>query len=210
MSLFCHYYGLTAYEEAFEEQLNQVQVCLNQKDLMTHLSPKARLLGFEHPKVITRGRRSVEMWLPPHLKDVTQIITDRGGELALHQPGQLIIYPIFNLRNAQVTVKNWIQLLHEVSQRTLLELGVQTYQKNEAPGLWTDKGKIMFIGIRINQGVSYHGLAINIKNDLSDYQGFNACGNPSIAVDQVGGSISLKDVFDLWCEFFKKRQEFNT
>lgn len=166
------------------------------------------ILGLEHPPVVTLGRRGqrnldIVSDLPPHW---TVVSVDRGGQGTLHSPGQLVIYPVIPLSLRKWTPHSWVQFLQSTTARVLLGLGVQT-QVCEGAGLVTDSGKVLFMGLRIREGVSTHGLALNVCNDLSYFQLIRSCGQTDAKVDSLemrGVSWGTNKIFDLWTLEFQK------
>ncbi len=165
--------GLTPYSKALDQQAQAWQQVHN-KEL------SGVILGCEHPAVITLGRsaqRDSELKLQATDFEVYQI--DRGGQATLHNPGQLVIYPIISLNDYNLRIKDFIFLLEQVSINTLSELGVESFRKENSPGLYTENGKIVFIGIRIDQKITRHGISINVKNNLWDFDKIRICGHDS-------------------------------
>lgn len=189
-----HYYGLFPYAEALQEQDKCYQSILD-------LKSAGHLIGCEHPAVVTAGKR---------FKDPQKVIDapfpvfriERGGELALHTPGQLVIYPIVNFKQLGLSTRDWVVFLQTVTQQTLAELGLST-QPGAAAGLWSPEGKVMFMGLRIKGGVSLHGLAINVHNDLSYYDQFVACGVHQARVSRLPTVLTLEQVFSCWVKHFR-------
>lgn len=172
-------------------------------------NPKQIYLGgFEHDNCVTLGRRlkARNLQLPADLSHWPIFHTERGGEAAIHQPGQLVIYPLASLKFLNLGVKAWSELLLKVSQRVLQSLGKKTELKlnplAKEVGLYSAQGKLVFLGLSLKAGISTHGIAINVRNDLSLYKNFIACGNGSLAVDQLGDLIPLETLFSLWVQEF--------
>jgi len=164
------------------------------------------LLGFESEPVITlglRGRDGADLVLN---RDVLtergfQILSvDRGGQATLHNPGQLVIFPVCDVR--RFGARGWIELLSQVTVETLRAFGVESAWRADCPGVYTSRGKIMSCGVRIRQGMSTHGIAINVCNDLNAFALIRACGVSGAAVDSIGEGFSPSAVFTRWCETF--------
>jgi lipoate-protein ligase B len=161
------------------------------------------LLAGEFFKVVTVGVRSnPDHILSPEIKSVR---TDRGGATTLHSPGQLIIYPVVNLKKNKVGVKQFITDILEISRLTLLHFGVQTRVDLNQVGLWTDSGKIGFCGIRIKNGITQHGIALNLNNDLKLFEQITSCGLKSGQYDKLENhnQVSVKEFLNVWCEIAK-------
>lgn len=165
----------------------------------------SRVFGLEHPHVITLGRRSK---LDPVVPQGPVVWTERGGEATLHSEGQLVIYPLMKLR-PRFEVRTWVDLLLEVTRLSLLEVGIES-RVGEQSGLWTKNGKIAFLGIRVKNGVSLHGLSINVRNDLALFNAIKACGIRGAALDSValnGLELSPHDLYRVWMKHFSSQIE---
>ena len=139
------------------------------------------LLLLEHDHVYTRGRLSREEHLLASEAElacagVAIHETDRGGQITYHGPGQLIGYPIVNLRGLGWGPLQYVRALEQVIVETLSDLGVQAHTEEGLTGVWTTQGKIAAIGVKISQGVAFHGFAINVNTDLSYYRHIVPCG----------------------------------
>ena len=132
----------------------------------------------EHYLIATQGVRA-------HTSDVldpsiASINTDRGGQTTLHLPGQLLIYPLFSLKTLQITPSRWVLLLQQVILNYLHEHHIDAYLKDGAPGIYTNLGKIASIGLRISNGWSYHGIALNLICPLKPYASIISCGQADL------------------------------
>ena len=135
----------------------------------------------EHEPVYTTGRRGVDNRTQPDL-GAPLIATDRGGETTFHGPGQLMLYPVINLRTRGISPRAYVALLEDACMSLLLDHGVQSERKCGLPGVWTEEGKIAALGLRISHGVAYHGMALNVSVDLSWFRRINPCGTGQAAV----------------------------
>ncbi len=173
----------------------------------------ARILGLEHASVITLGKRgdlerdlrATRETLSDQKIDVQRI--DRGGEATLHSPGQLVVYPLVPLLSWDLGVREFVAGLTLVTQKTLGTFGIRSFDKSETePGLYTDQGKIAFFGIRVERGVTSHGLAINVRNDLSLFHNIVSCGIRDEHFDsfsQQNINASPLEVFERWSQEFR-------
>ncbi len=161
------------------------------------------LLAGEFFKVVTVGVRSN----PDHIlnSEIMSVKTDRGGATTLHSPGQLIIYPVVNLKKNKVGAKQFITDILEISRLTLLHYGVQTRVDLSQVGLWTESGKIGFCGIRIKNGITQHGIAINLNNDLKLFEQITSCGLTSGQFDKLEHykKVSVTEFLNVWIEIAK-------
>ena len=146
------------------------------------------------------------LWSEDTLKqnNVSKIKIRRGGEATLHSPGQLVIYPVVSLPLLGLKVRDFIVALEEITQKMLKELGVMTQREGKYAGLYTEKGKLCFFGIHISEGVSQHGLSINVDNDLKLFNSIKSCGEKDRKHDSLSFyshlSINKKELFFKWCD----------
>jgi len=165
--------GTVDYLEARELQLTLLE------KVHGGAEPNTMLL-LEHPHVYTKGRLSkqTDVLLPEEklaAKGIPVYETDRGGQVTYHGPGQLVVYPIINLREWGGPVK-YVRALEQVVIATLAEMGITANCESGNTGVWTDQGKIAAIGVKISRGIAFHGLALNVNTDLSLYQNIIPCG----------------------------------
>lgn len=176
--------GRMGYAEMLLRQINAVRNVQAQQ-------PEV-ILGCEHPAVITLGIRSKkEIDLLATTEELAQqkikvVEVDRGGEATLHNEGQLVIYPILDLKHRHLSVRTYVEILQKTTQDWLKSLFhiTSSYGQGE-PGVFTDHGKIAFIGVRILNGITYHGIAINLCNDLRPFATIRPCGMTNPKLDTV-------------------------
>lgn len=176
------------------------------------------LLGFESRPVVTLGKSLAESSgaLAPSLASWPLIQTDRGGQFTLHSPGQLLVYPLVPLQllwpesSTGSRVRDWICLLLQSTKAYLQSLNISA-QTQASPGLFVGEHKICFLGLRIQKGISRHGISINICNDLSAFKNIIPCGVQGQKVTSISelnpklASLSLEDHFQLWVRAFRDR-----
>lgn len=196
-----HWLGLISYHEALVEQQRSFQIAFQTKSGM--------LLGLEHKPVITLGRRieKIENALPNDNQSLNSLLsffevvhTDRGGEATMHTPGQLVVYPVFPIRDWGVGVREFVNILELIIIETLRHFNIESFRLEGRPGVFTKKGKIAFIGIRVRDGVIQHGLSINISNDLKLFQLIKPCGCETQEMDSLGfysNNASPQSVFEI-------------
>ncbi|MFK8138564.1 MAG: lipoyl(octanoyl) transferase LipB [Bdellovibrionales bacterium] len=178
-----------SFEESENLQLNYME------DVKKDLS-RWFLLSVEYQPLITLGRRlsqspELEKWkIPKH--DV--VFTDRGGEATIHNPGQLVIYPIFHLPSYGFTVKSYVHQLEACLISLLESYGISGHRVCQRPGIFTDRGKIASIGIRVQRGISKHGLSLNVCNDLKNFKKISCCGVEQSTVDSMENYVSSLDL----------------
>ena len=129
----------------------------------------------EHPPVFTMGlNASDEHLLAPGDIPVVQI--DRGGQVTFHGPGQLMVYPLIDLRRSNIGVRPLVTALEESVVDLAAAHGIQAVAKPKAPGVYVDDDKLASIGLRIRRGSSFHGMALNVDIDLEPFSRINPCG----------------------------------
>lgn len=140
-----------------------------------------QLLIVEHPHVITMGRNGHDenLLCAPELLDRAGIEfqrTDRGGDVTYHGPGQIVGYPILDLREWKRDVMAYVRSLEQVLIDALAEFGIAAGREAGATGVWTEQGKIAAIGVHISRWVTSHGFALNVDTDLSYFRYIVPCG----------------------------------
>lgn len=154
-----------------------------------------QLLLLEHPAVLTLGRNSD----PAHVlatdeeleqRGIEVVRVERGGEVTYHGPGQLVAYPIIALHERGLLVRPFVRALERALVETCAALGVPAARREGHPGCWCDADgprprKIGALGLRVERGVSYHGIALNIRPDLRDFDLIDPCGMPGVASTSI-------------------------
>ena len=137
------------------------------------------ILGLEHPAVITLGKRGGIVRNQHNNIPIVQ--TQRGGLATAHEPGQLVVYPIINIQKRNIPLRRWVEGLEDI---ILSFLGEHTLHGRRAihPGIWIDHQKIASIGLQIINGISTHGLAINIQNSLDIFSTIEVCGQKQLSM----------------------------
>ena len=138
----------------------------------------------EHPPVYTLGLNGKT----EHLLVSTTIPvvnTDRGGQITYHGPGQLVIYPLINLKRLGWGPRHWVTVLEQAVIHTLRQYGITAYAQSKAPGVYVEEKKIASLGLRIKSGFSYHGLSVNNAMNLAPFGDINPCGYSGLAVTQL-------------------------
>lgn len=143
----------------------------------------------EHPPVFTLGlNASREHLLHPGEIPVVQI--DRGGQVTYHGPGQLLVYPLIDLRRHPLGVRELVMALENAVIDYVAELGVGATGSREAPGVYVGGAKLASVGLRIRRGASYHGLALNVVLDLEPFERINVCGHRGLAVTRLADHVA--------------------
>ncbi|HKS17449.1 MAG TPA: lipoyl(octanoyl) transferase LipB [Planctomycetota bacterium] len=159
--------GRVAFDEAWDRQRQLADEVRGGAD--------AALLLVEHPPVFTLGKNADETnLLNPGNIPVRRI--DRGGDVTWHGPGQLVAYPILSLRERRLGVRGHVEALERAIVAAAADFGVTAAPKTGCVGVWTAKGKLASIGIRVASGVTQHGAALNVDPDLASFALINPCG----------------------------------
>lgn len=138
----------------------------------------------EHPPVFTQGQAGkAEHLLFPGEIPVVQ--TDRGGQVTYHGPGQLVAYPLLDLKRLKIGVRDLVTHIEETIIATLAHYQIASAAKPDAPGVYVDGKKIASLGLRVRRGCSFHGLAVNVAMDLSPFLQINPCGYEGLAMTQI-------------------------
>ena len=172
----------------------------------------ALLLLLQHSHVYTLGRRGNEtdILVPAEvLRELDADVhhTDRGGEVTYHGPGQLVGYPILDLRAAGLGPLAYVRALERVIISTLAELGIRATAEDRPTGVWVDDAKIAAIGVRVSRGVTMHGFALNVNPDLSYFNHIVPCGMPNASVTSIaeqGFGLDVSDVSNILIAHFAR------
>jgi len=175
--------GICPYDKAYSIQKETLEERVNNKrgDVLFLL---------EHPSTITIGKSGhIENVVVSKEKlrenNIKLYFIDRGGDVTYHGPGQLIGYPIIDLEAANLNFHEFIFNIEEVLIETLQELNITSYRKENYRGVWTDKGKIASIGLRIIKTVSMHGFALNVNPYLNCINYIIPCGLTNVRMTSV-------------------------
>lgn len=150
----------------------------------------------QHPPVYTQGLAGK----PEHLltKPAIPVVkTDRGGQITYHGPGQIVVYVLFDLKRKGIGVKELVKRIEQSLIDVLQSYGIAAQRKLGAPGVYVKGAKIAALGLRVKNGCSYHGLALNVAMDLTPYGAINPCGYAGMEVTDLatlGVRVSINDV----------------
>ena len=174
----------------------------------------------EHDPVYTQGQAGKAEHIL-HRSNIPIVKSDRGGQITYHGPGQLILYPLINLRRRHLGVRDIVTLLEELVVQWLADHNVTAYAKADAPGVYVkvagSDAKIASLGLRIRRGCSFHGVAININMDLAPFQNINPCGYEGMAMTQLSHHLGdaipsqqqiIQELVALFCEKNSGKQTF--
>jgi len=189
----CRWLGCVEYASGWELQ-NQLaaQIAAGQRGPV--------LLLLEHPHTYTLGRQGHAehlLWDADQLRQQGAAVhwVDRGGDITYHGPGQLVAYPLLDLRRLGIGVRELVCRIETATIDALAQWGVKAHRVDGAPGIYVEGAKVMALGLRVRRGCSFHGLAFNVAMDLSPYVRINPCGYQGLAVTQLldlGGPDTLE------------------
>jgi lipoate-protein ligase B len=198
-------WGLIGYADAYQRQRDLALKVL--EGLPDHL-----VLG-EHLPVLTLGRMTNPESLLYQRHDIEErgveiINVDRGGDVTLHAPGQLIVYPVFNLNKHGKDLKLYMEKLEELAVDLLRNFGILAISVSGKRGVFVGEDKIISIGVGVRKWVTYHGLGINVNTDLSLFNLIKPCGlNVRMTSMQklTGHSVPIEAVKEKVIELFQKK-----
>lgn len=188
MSAIIRTLGLQAYEPVWRDMQRFTQVRDN--------GTNDEIWVLEHLPVYTLGLNGkTEHLLQPG--GIPVIHTDRGGQVTYHGPGQLIVYPLVDIKRLNLGIRRLVTLLEQSMVTALAQFNISAYAEPEAPGVYVASKKIGSIGIRIKNNASYHGISLNNQMDLTPFNHINTCGFKDLQVTQLadfGISVSNEDL----------------
>jgi lipoyl(octanoyl) transferase len=169
------------------------------------------LLLLEHPPVYTRGRRSGAHDLPfpesfYRAKGIDVADTDRGGKLTYHGPGQLVGYPIMEIHD----IGDYLRTMEGAIVAALAEQGIEARSRHDEgidyTGVWVHERKIASIGVHVSRGITTHGFAVNVENDLDPFSWVVACGLPEVQMTSIAAELGAADAPGVAC--FRKEMAY--
>ena len=166
--------------ETYEPLWRRMQSFTNERDDGT----TDELWFTEHPPVFTLGVNAArEHLLAPGDIPVVQI--DRGGQVTYHGPGQLMVYPLIDLRRRGLGVRDLVTALEQSVVDLLADASIEARARKEAPGVYVGDVKVASVGLRIRRGCSFHGMALNVAVDLEPFSRINPCGFANLEVTDL-------------------------
>ena len=196
-SWLCADLALTDYQKVRELQLRLV-TARERRSIVPDI-----LLLMEHEPVFTLGRRGgrenlmvSELFLEEARIPIVHV--ERGGNITFHGPGQLVGYPILDLRAAKLTVTGYVEKLEEIMIRTAAHWGVHATRNRLNHGIWVEGRKLGSLGIAIRRGITFHGFALNVNVSLEPFGWINPCGLQGVKMtsleQQIARKVSMKEV----------------
>lgn len=158
--------------------------------------------ALEHPPTITLGRRATVQDLIASdtelgERGVACHAIERGGQATYHAPGQLVLYPIVHLGDRGLGVRSFVWGLEEIMLGICAAVGISATRDARGHGVWTERGKLGAVGIRVREGISTHGLALNVDLDLAGYELIAPCGVPGLPVTSLraeGADVDVRTI----------------
>ncbi len=200
--------GIIDYKEAWDYQETKLEEIVKQRENYPNL--KQNLLIFcEHPHVYTLGKSGAENNLlinDDFLSKINAIYykTNRGGDITYHGPGQLVVYPLFDLKEMKLGIRDYVNKIEEVIIQTLMNYNINAERLDGATGVWLDSKmpgkarKICAIGVRVSRFVTMHGLAFNINTNLDYFNYINPCGFVDKGVTslskEIGNEVKMNEL----------------
>ena len=191
------------------QRLNYNDTLKIQQDLQQQVAINRvndHLIFVEHDHVYTLGKNANSNNI---LNDKCNVVkTNRGGDVTYHGPGQIVIYPIFNLKKKNIGVKTYVKKIEEVIKLTLADFKIDSHVPYKETGVWTKNKKIASIGIHVSRGITMHGLAINVSTDLSFFDHIVSCGIEGVEMTSIekelGKKIPMNDIKTTVTKYFNQ------
>lgn len=183
------------------------------KDFTSSRSDKTadELWLLQHPPVYTQGQAGKpEHLLNPNLIPVVQ--SDRGGQVTYHGPGQLIAYVLMDIQRRKLGIRSLVIQLEQIIINVLANFQIKGTIRCGAPGVYVDEKKIASIGLRVKNGRTYHGIALNVAMDLMPFTDINPCGFAKLKMTQISDyapDVTIETVSELLADCFITRLESN-
>jgi lipoyl(octanoyl) transferase len=154
------------------------------------------LVLVEHDHVYTLGKNANSNNVLNSSCETIQ--TQRGGDVTYHGPGQLVAYPIINLKKNKIGVKTYVEMIEKLISNILFDYGLKPHVPIKETGVWIEDRKIASIGIHVSRGITMHGLAINVNTDLSYFDNIISCGIEGVKMTsldkELGKKIRMNDI----------------
>jgi len=177
------------------------EIALKQQETLRQLRAEGRIpdvvLLLQHPHVYTVGRFRGEEDIIVLPENIPVLRTNRGGSITYHGPGQLVGYPILDLRANGLSVREYIWKLEEVIIRLLFGFGIEAERKDKCPGgVWAGDRKICSVGINVSRHITTHGFALNVNNDLKYFDHIRPCGMKGVSMTSMAELLGRPVPFD--------------
>ncbi len=161
----------------------------------------------EHFPVYTKGKTTDESHIPYEIKEVPVIDIERGGSITFHGEGQIVVYPVLSLnKKRKISVKNYVKTLEEIMIQTLTDFEIDSFREEKRRGVFTEKGKIGFVGVKISRFTTMHGFSLNVNVDKRYFEKIIPCGikdKPVCSMEDFIKNIKVEDVKPVLIEKIK-------
>lgn len=176
MSIQVRHLGVQPYDAVYQDMLSYTEA----RDANT----ADQIWLLQHPPVFTQGQagKAEHVLLPG---DIPVVQTDRGGQVTYHGPGQLVAYLLIDIKRLGMGPRQLVSLIEQAIVNTLSQWHIDAAPRADAPGVYVAERKIASLGLRIKQGRSFHGLALNVDMDLQPFQRINPCGYAGMEMTQM-------------------------
>lgn len=207
MDIIVEDWGTIDYTTAYQRQRKLVDAVIG--------GESSRLVFCEHPAVLTLGRLFKQdslLYTKEEIaaRGVSIEAVDRGGDITLHAPGQLVIYPILDLKHLDYNLKTYLEKLEQVAVDLLKDFGILAISIPGKRGVFVKADKITSIGIGVRKWVSYHGVGLNVNTDLSLFSLIKPCGLDVYMTSMaklLGRPVDMMEVKSKWIEIFSNTFE---
>ncbi len=183
--------GTVPYEKALEYQENLLARRIGEEI-------QDSLILLEHPPTITTGRKGNtenllvrEEYLKKH--GISFVHASRGGDITFHGPGQIVGYPILNLKDHGMDIRKHLRMIEEMIIRTLRDFDIEGRRIDGVTGVWVKRSKIASIGIAIRKWVTYHGFALNVSTNLDYFELILSCGITDVRITSIGSWLGNEE-----------------
>ena len=184
-------WGVLGYSDAHQRQLDRVEERKRDEVLDA-------IITVSHPHVITVGRRKNSADNVLASGDVPVVTVERGGDVTYHGPGQLVCYPIVELREGERDLHALLRNLEEAMIETCAHFGLKVGRESGKTGVWIDGRKLASIGVACRRWVTFHGIALNVETNLQYFQRINPCGFDSVVMtsmkEELGHDVEISAV----------------
>ena len=181
-------FGVKEYGEVFSKMRQFTQ----ERDAQS----KDEFWCLQHFPVFTLGANANQQHILKHT-DIPVVQSDRGGQVTYHGPGQLVVYMMIDLKRKSMGVKHLVEKIEQSVVSLLKSYNIDSVARADAHGVYVENAKIASLGLRVHQGCSYHGLALNVDMDLSPFTMINPCGYEGLEVTQMADHIELEDTNEI-------------
>ena len=190
------WYGINMGTAEYTEVLNLQRTLV---ETVSRGSCSGVVLMVEHPPVFTLGQRGgmENLLVSPAFLDsagIPVIQVERGGNITYHGPGQLVVYPVIDLKKAGISVAGYVEALEEVMIRTVADWNIAANRNPLGRGVWAGNAKLGSIGIRVRRTVAFHGMALNVSISMTPFEWINPCGIEGIRMTSMVQETTNKEI----------------